>query len=286
MNEKLAALSKLKKQLQIFSIFFVVCGVVIIFLLSAKPVTGFMLTLALIAVYLLLFRQMTKAYRQAVKQAMLEEGLRPFLKNISYERKDGIDGSLILDAGLLPNETPKNLLIRDTVQGDYQAMPVFLTDVTTNFKSFKSQANGTEKAMVDFMSGCYFDIRLRGDGGDFILWPKALLPEKSREHYFSKKTAAPAPGLLSDAFLLYWEPGRDAPEISAEAEKAIHRLSEYTPGEVCVQVSGGHLRIFIRSRFLFTYHIPGRTEMTARILSTNPFPELPYLLRVADAVMK
>ena len=76
---------------------------------------------ALIAVYLLLFRQMTKAYRQAVKQAMLEEGLRPFLKNISYERKDGIDGSLILGAGLLPNETPKNLLIRDTVQGDYQA---------------------------------------------------------------------------------------------------------------------------------------------------------------------
>lgn len=287
MNEKLDALSRSKKQLQILSILFVVCGIAAIFLLSLKPALGFALTLALIAVYLLLFRHMTKAYRQAVKQAMLEEGLRPFLKNITYARKDGIDGKTVLEAGFLPNETAKNLLIRDTVQGTYQAMPVILTDITTNFQTFKSKKDGSEKTVTDFMSGCYFDIRLRNDSGnaDYILWPKAMVPDMSRNRCFSEKVRTAAPGLLSDAFHLYTQPGAEAPVISPETEKTIHRLSEYTPGEVCVQVAGSHLRIFIRSRFLFTYHVPGRTEITAKILSANPFPEMPYLLRIADALL-
>ncbi len=286
MNEKLAALSRTKKQIQIFSILFVVCGIAIIFLLSSKPVTGFCLTLALIAVYLLVFRQRTNAYRQDVKKAMLEEGLRPFLKNISYEKKNGIDKNLILDAGFLPNETPANLLIRDTVQGTYQALPVFLTDITTNFRSIKPKGNGADQEVTDFMSGCYFDIQLRSEGGDYILWPKNLMPEKSQRHCFSGKAQTSAPGLLGETFFLYSKPGADTLEISPETEKTILRLSEYTPGEVCVQISGGHLRIFIRNRFLFTFHIPGRTEMTAKILSTNPFPELPYLLRAADSLLK
>ena len=276
MNEKISALSKAKKRLQVFSIFFVVCGIVIIFLLSSRPIGGLILTLALLAIYLLLFRRQVKDYRQAVKQAMLEEGLRPFIKNIAYERKDGISADTFLQMRFLPNENPKSLIIRDTIHGTYQAMPVFLTDITTDITSAKSAP--------DYLSGCLLDIQLRsGNDDDYMLWPKKLLQDKDLKHYFSGMTEAPAPGLLADTFLLYRRSGTELLAISPEAEKSILRLCEYTPGNVCIQVSAGHLRIFIGSRFLFTLHIPGQTEITAKILSSNPFQELPYLLRIYDA---
>lgn len=284
-NEKVGVLAKAKKNLQLFSILFVICGIAIIFLLSTKPIGGLVLTLALLLIYLLLFRKQAKAYRQTVKQFMLEEGLRPFLKNITYQKKDGISTDEILASGFLPSENPKSMLIRDTVQGTYQTMPAFLTDITTDFQSCKADKNGTSKPVTDFMSGCLFDIRLsRSSQTDYLLWSKKVLPEQSRAHYFSRKIESPAPGALADAFCLYTDTASSLPEISPEAEKAILRLNEYTPGDICVQVSGNHLRIFISNRFLFTLHVPGQVEITAKMLNTNPFLEMPYLLRVADAV--
>lgn len=283
-NEKVAALAKAKKNLQLFSILFVVCGIAIVFLLSKNPVTGLVLALALVLIYLIFFRKQAKDYRQAVKQAMLEEGFRPFLKNITYIKQDGISTDEVLSAGFIPSEAPKSMIIRDTVQGTYQTMPAFLTDITTNFQSYKSDKNGEAKPVADFLSGCLFDIQLsHSSPTDYILWSKKVFPEKSRTHYFSKKTESPAPGGLSDGFLLYTDPAAGIPEISPDTEKTILRLSEYTPGDVCVQVNGNHLRIFISNRFLFTLHVPGRVEITAKMLNTNPFAELPYLLRVADS---
>lgn len=283
-NEKVAALAKAKKNLQLFSILFVVCGIVIIFLLSKKPITGLVLSLALVLIYLILFRKQAKDYRQAVKQAMLEEGLRPFFKNITYSKQDGISPESILSADFIPSEAPENMIIRDTVQGSYQTMPAFLTDITTNFQSYKSDKGGEAKPVTDFLSGCLFDIQLSHNSQkDYILWSKKVFPEKSRAHYFSKKAENPAPGALADEFLLYTNPAAGIPEISPEAEKTILRLNEYTPGDICLQVCGNHLRIFISNRFLFTLHVPGQVEITAKMLNTNPFAELPYLLRVADS---
>lgn len=282
-NEKIAALARLKKNLQLFSILFVICGIAIIFLLSTRPVAGLVLTLALVVIYLLLFRRQAKNYRQAVKQAMLEEGLRPYLKNITYQKKDGVSADVVLGSGLLPNENPKGLLIRDTVQGFYQTMPVFLTDITTDYQSYKNDRNGDNKPVTDFLSGCLFDIRLsRSSQSDYILCSKKVLPEKNRAHYYAGKAECQAPGMLAEDFVLYTDTADNIPSIPPEAEKAIHRLNEYTPGDVCVQISGDHLRIFLSNRFLFTLHIPGQVEITAKMLNTNPFLEMPYLLRVAD----
>ena len=49
--------------------------------------------------YLFVFRKQSKRYQKAVKTATLEECLRPFLKNISYLEKDGLDPKAILNAG-------------------------------------------------------------------------------------------------------------------------------------------------------------------------------------------
>lgn len=49
--------------------------------------------------YLFVFRKQSKRYQKAVKTATLEECLRPFLKNISYLEKDGLDSKAILNAG-------------------------------------------------------------------------------------------------------------------------------------------------------------------------------------------
>lgn len=280
-HEKIAALTKAKKNLQIFSILLVVCGIAVIFLLSLKPAAGLVLTLALVVIYLLLFRKQAKDYRQAVKQAMLEEGLRPFLKNITYERKDGVSPETILSPHFLPSETPKNLLVRDTVQGTYQTMKAFLTDVTTDYLSYKDGG----KQVTDFLSGCLFDVSLpHGSHANFLLWSKKIMPEKSCAHYFSHMQQRTAPGSLAKDFILYTYT-TDAPfELSEESEKTIQRLSEYTPGHVCLQVLDGHLRIFISNRFLFTLHIPGQVEITSKILNTNPFLELPYMLRIVDTL--
>lgn len=48
--------------------------------------------------YLFVFRKQSKRYQKAVKTAALEECLRPFLKNISYQEKDGLDPKAILNS--------------------------------------------------------------------------------------------------------------------------------------------------------------------------------------------
>lgn len=186
-NEKVAALAKAKKNLQLFSILFAACGIAIIFLLSKKPILGLVLTLVLVLIYLILFRKQAKDYRQAGKQAMLEEGLRPFLKNITYLKQDGISADEILSADFIPSESPKNMIIRDTVQGTYQTMPAFLTDITTNFQSYKSDKGGETKPVTDFLSGCLFDIQLsHSSQKDYILWSKKVFSEKRHSGDFSR----------------------------------------------------------------------------------------------------
>lgn len=281
MNEKINALNAAKKKIQAVSLVFVVCGILCVLLLMRRPMASGILLAAMLLFYIFCFRRLVKRYRQKERQAMLEEGLRSCLKEITYQEKDGISKDALQQTHFLPAEVPSNILIRETVTGTYQGMPAVMTDITTAYRIYP----GTKEKRMGFLSGCYFEIRLsRCQWQRFQLWPKEMLPEQARSHYLPGLTESPAPGKLKDSFCLYISQDVLEPPLSEDTIKAILRLAEYTPGRLVLQASGSCLQIFIQNRFLCTQELPAKEDITAQMLSVNPFPEAPYLLRVADAM--
>ena len=62
-------------------------------------------------------------------------------------------------------------------------------------------------------------------------------------------------------------------------------LAVYTPGQAAFQLTDHHLRVFVRTRFLYTIEVPVKTELTPKLLSYCDFPEISYLLRMADEII-
>lgn len=291
MNEKINALNKAKKNLEIASLILAAAGLICILSIFKFHAVGCALFFAVAVFYIFFFRRMVRKYQDQIKVAILEEGFRPFIKDIAYQKKDGLSPAEVSAMQFLPAWHKDRILVRDTIRGTYQAMPVVLTDLTTDFQSSAPGKNGVRKDTVDFLSGCLLDIQLSGDSGaDYLLLPKNLFNAPTLKHYLDAKEQAAFEevafvGDLAGQFLLYTSPENDKPEIPKEFAKAILRLAEFTPGQTMVQVSGDHLRIFIRNRFLYTYSFLLRTEITSKLLSSNPLPELPYMTRVADALL-
>lgn len=281
MNEKIASLNTTKKKLQTASLIFVGCGILCVLLLMRQPAISALLLAAMLLFYLFGFRRQVKRYRQRERQAMLEEGLRSCFKEITYKEKDGVSQEHIQQTHFLPMEASQKILVRDTITGSYQMMPVIMTDVTTSYRI----APELGEKRVNFLSGCYFEIQLsRYRGGSFQLWPRDMLSESVQKHYHPGFINLPAPGKLKDSFLLSIPQDASEPVISEDTEKAILRLAEYTPGRLALQASGSRLQIFIQSRFMCTQQLPAKVDITPQMLSANPFPETPYLLRIVDAL--
>lgn len=290
MNDKLNALNAYKKKLQTIGLAYTIAAILCILLIFKFRAVGIILFFALAAFHVFIFKRMIRSYRAQLKTAILEEGFRPFIKDISYQPKNALSHSDISAMQLLPAWHENSILVRDTIRGTYQAMPAVLTDLTTDFQSFSPNKNGVMKDTVEFLSGCLLELRLPFDSGEnYLLLPKDLFNAPTREHYLSARKEhafeqVAFVGDLAGQYLLYIAPEDDKPVIPKEFAKAILRLTEFTPGQMVLQVSGRHLRIFIRNRFLYTGSLPLRTEPTARLLSSNPLPELPYMLRIADAL--
>lgn len=283
MNEKITALNRSKKNLETISLFLAVAGLLCIFcIFKFRPVGG-ALFFAIAIFYIFVFRRMVRRYRDQIKAAMIEEGLRPFLKKISYTPKNALDGIDICFMHIVPVLNRDKVLVRDTVRGTYQAMPVVLSDLTCDYEA----APSGKKNSVDYLSGCVLDVELPQDiDAAFTLMPKDMLSEYARSIFFDDWKENLYVGDLAKNYLLYSDPNYTYHELPEEFAKAVLRLAEYTPGQVTVQLYRNHLRIFIRNRFLYTYTFLLRTEITSRLLSTNPLPELPYMLRVVDACLK
>jgi len=281
MNDKISALNATKRKLQTASLVFVICGILCIAMLMKQPRLSAVFLAAMLLAYVFGFRRQVKRYRQRERQAMLEEGLRSCFKEITYQEKDGLSQADILDAHFLPAETSQKILIRETVTGFYQRMPAAMTDITTCYQILP----GSGKKQVNFLSGCYFQIRLsRCTGSSFQLWPQDMLSEQVFAHYLPGYHSCPAPAGLKKNFSCYIPDGAPEPVLSEDAEKAILRLQEYTPGRLALQLDGSCLRIFIQSRFMCTRQLPAKVDITPQMLSENPMPEAPYMLRVADAL--
>ncbi|MGN0158690.1 MAG: hypothetical protein ACI39W_06065 [Brotaphodocola sp.] len=277
MNEKVASLAKLQKYMQ-FTIISMVVMTVIAFMFALKVrqiAIPFVIFLA--AIYLFVFRGLVRKYRQGVKTATMEESFRPFFKDIVYEKKDNSYQKEIIDAHFLPVENKKNILIRDILHGTYQAKPACIMDATTDY--IKDNA-------ASYLSGCYFSLRLRKTfTGSCMLWSKKCLDSNSMKRYFSEFQQIDAPNGLAKDFILFTPKNtNEMPKLPNEFITELLRLYEYTPGEIAVQITGDMLRIFIRNRFLFLRKIEINYAVSAQMLKENPFPEMPYLLRVADAL--
>lgn len=289
MNEKINTLKARQKQLQTLGIVFMLAAVLCLILLFKFPACSTLLFFALLVFYLVVIRRGIRQYKKAVKTAILEECFRSSLKDITYCPKGGVPRETIADAGFIPVEHTKNLLVNDSVCGRYKAMPAFVTDVTTDFQSVRTTKSGEQKSFLDFLSGCYFDVELpdrKTFSGSITIWPKESIPMAAIQRCFAGQQSftSPAAQELEQDFLLFTRDCADVPVLPEAFLKAVLRLAEYTPGSTAVQLADGHLRIFIQNRFLYTSPVKVRTAVTPQLLNYNQFPEISYILRVADTM--
>lgn len=187
MNEKLEILQKEQRKLQTVGGIFIIGLALTIGVILWNSILGIILFGAMILVYVFYLKKAKKDYKQHIKQTMLEEGFRSSLKQIRYIQKDGISAADLQAAHFLPMERPDSTIVRDTVKGTYQGCPVTVSEITTDFNSIKEKKNGSERQIIDFLSGSYFEIRLpAASDRDFIIWKEGDLPELTMEHYFSE----------------------------------------------------------------------------------------------------
>ena len=287
MNEKVEALAKIQKQLQYMIIAMLIFTIVAFACAIKFRQYSFVFMLLLLALYLFGYRGLVRKYKKGVKTATMEESFRSFFKNIVYEEKGGSYKKDFIGAHFLPTEKEENLLIRDTLRGTYQAKPACIMDVTSDYFTTKTKKDNKVEKTTTFLSGCYFSIHLRKEfTGSCMLWSKNCLEDSAMKRYFAELQQIDAPNGLAKDFYLFTPNAEEMPKLSDEFISELLRLYEYTPGEVAVQITGDKLRIFIRNRFLFLRKVEIKYAVSAQMLKANPFPEMQYLLRVADALQK
>ena len=288
MNEKIALIQKEKRTAQIM-VGVCIAGLLgCLILVSRRSPISLILFTVIFLFYLLVFRRQSKKYQQTIKKATLEECFRSSLKDISYEPKNGLEKERITQSHLLPVVHPENLLIRDTVKGTFQFLPAVLSDVTTDFFSSRTTRQGGAKEFLDFLSGNWFEIQLKAPiPYSCVVWSRDLVPESARTAFFEgyQNLDMYQDEDFRKVFHLYSDQEQEF-TLPEEAEKALLRLAGFTPGKVAAEFSGNMLRVFIKDRFLYTYAVRPRVDVTPQILQHNQYPEISYILRVPDAVIK
>lgn len=284
MNEKITFLKQKQKHLQILGTVFMI-GLILVLLTGMKSqILSAALAFLFLLIYLFVIRSAKKNYQQAIKTAILEESFRPQFKQITYQSKNGILPSEIASTGFFPVAHEKNILIRDTLKGSYQGMPVVLTDLTFDITTSHP---GSSKNTVGFVSGCYFDIRLNKPTGlHCCLWSEACMPQHQKQLYPDLVCShLETTGEKPHSYCLYQPSDAQEASLPDTLLKAICRLDEYTPGAIALQIADQHLRIFIRNRFLYTMTVKIQAPITSQLLTANPFPEIHAILRTADTLI-
>lgn len=288
MSEKITLLQKKQKKLQLLQTLYLICLIPCAVLGFLSVMASAALAAALMLIYIFVMRPCIKRYQQDVKAATIEESFRPHFKQITYKSKDGVSAGSITDSGFLPVAHPNTLIIRDTIQGTYQAMPVLLTDYSGDFASITCDKNGNSRETYDFLTGCYFDLKLQKHSDlNCVIWPEDQIPFSILDKQYPEMTGSSLKlsGKSEHSFRVYLPEGCEPLSIPENFLSAFARLAEYTPGQPAVQIYDGHLRIFIRNRFIYPMKPKVQTIITPQLLTSVPFPEIHHILRVADTLI-
>lgn len=282
-------LKQLKLMGKLSMVFIIICFMV--FFQNASYGIG--MFIVFLVYFVLFFRGKVRMYQKELKTTILEEGMRPILGTITYKRKDPAALEAVTAAGLLPMADPKGTVVRDTVRGACHGHPVLLTDVTTNYATTVVNPKGKQVKTMGHLSGCCWEMELgKPLPRDFVLWSKETLPEDARTSHFSDwnehpiSTGDEGTAAFAESHLLYVPKDQPPPVFWSRFTRAFDQLIQHTPGRVSVQVRGNLLWFFIESRFVYTLNIPIRMPITEGILRTNPLPEVEYMAKVAETLMK
>ena len=145
---------------------------------------------AAIVFYLLLVRPVRKNYENDLRTAILQHSVLDRLQEASYQRKEGLPSSYLIDAGFINVIDPRSYLSRERISGNAGRQQVEMADVVFPFRE-----NGLNK----MFNGCLIHIvnpgadypELMVRGGDF----SALSP--GREKKLIEKLGSYIPGSLS-----------------------------------------------------------------------------------------
>ena len=290
MEEKAKNLNVVLKQLRLMgklsAVFIIIC-----FMVYFRNISVGIGMFVVLAVYFIFFyRRKVRLYQKEIKDTILAEGLRPALGEITYKLKDPDARAEVLASGFLPAAEPEHIVVRETVRASWHGAPLLLTDVSTNYRSTAANKKGKTVPVMDYLSGCYLELRLPAPAAhDFMLWPADMLPEAIRAEHFSGWQQVTAPAgepALPEGYLVYVPQGQPAPELYDRLRRDFAHLVEFTPGRAAMQVQGDRVRFFIKGRFVYTIKLSIFQPMSAAILTTNPFPEIDHELRVAETVTR
>lgn len=288
MNEKIKKIQQEKKKAQIMIGVFAAGLLLSLILTFLRSPLSALLFGIMFLFYVFIFRRQAKHYQNAIKTATLEECMRPYLKDITFEEKNGLEAEHISSSHFFPIQHDKSILIRDTIHGTYQALPAFLSDVTCDYTSIRPMKNGKEKPILDFISGNWFEIRFSSPlPCSCIIWDKQFLDSTAREPFFEdfRMISSCQNKEFENQFFIYTKDDEDF-TLPKEVTGALLKLAEFTPGQAAAQLDGSVFRIFIRNRFLYTSSVSPKVEISPQILQHNQYPEISCILRVADAVRK
>lgn len=282
-------LKQLKLMGKLSMVFIIICFMV--FFQNASYGIG--MFIVFLVYFVLFFRGKVRMYQKELKTTILEEAMRPILGSITYKPKDQAALETVTAAGLLPIAEPKGTVVRDIVRGAFHGHPVLLTDVTTNYATTVVNSKGKPVKTLDHLSGCYWEMELdKPLPRDFALWPKDTLPDDARMSHFSNwneypiSTGDEGAAAFAESHLLYVPKDQPPPVFWNRFARAFDQLIQHTPGRVAVQAKGNMLWFFIENRFVYTLNIPIRATITEKILRTNPLPEVEYIAKVTEALLK
>lgn len=250
------------------------------------------LTLAALALavlfHLCVIRPWQKKYANAFTCANLEHTLCLKLNTPSVSEKNAvhITPSLMKKAALMPfHQTSSTPLLRWELSGQIRGLSVSLCDAVLA-QDFKLVEKGKQR--VHMNTGVWIHIELSKDTGlNFRLLDENSVPTPIRMDFFSKESlyiSSPVPDAeLAKCFVLYHPAAEDTPVLPNRFLRELKKLKDYTPGYAAVSIHDKQLDIFIRNRFL-TRPVSVRQAPTEELLNFDPFPELRYLLDLADAL--
>lgn len=239
--------------------------------------------------HLLLTRPCQKQYVSAVSAENLRRTLCRSLGCSQIEEKGGkqITPSTLDAAGLMPCGDDKNKpLLRWELHGEKKGLPITLCDATIP-QNFKLAYRG--KKRVHFNAGVWVHMDLPSDTQKhFKLLDETSVPTPIRMNYFSQRknveTGTVRDGELARRFVLY-RPKGTGQEPSQAVLRKVKALMEYTPGYVAFSIRGSQFDLFIRGRFL-TRAVLVSQKPTEELLDFDPLPELPYIVEIAEALLR
>lgn len=249
------------------------------------------LTLFFLALVILLqlfyFRRKQKAYQKKMQRVNLLTVTGGLLGTEEIEEKGGagLSTETLRKAELLAyQEKGKEVNFYLGMKGNYEKMQLITADAAI------VQFYGGDSRKAEINCGNWTHISLpKGSGLDLRILDTSAMRQSTRQEFFSglpelRESPAGDWGIEGN-YLLYHR-------ISATGEEKLPRsfveklkeLTAYTPGKIAISIRGQDMDVYIRNRFLGR-NFPVHTEPSEQLLSSDPYPELEKILKLAASLI-